>query len=80
MKWSVSEELLAQAIGREALKHMEAESLAKRVECDAVGILEEIRQILDDDSLDDPECFYRIEAIVSAFHRHGIPAQRHDFG
>ena len=44
-------------------------------------LLEQIRQILADDTLDDPECFQRIEAIVSLLESNGIDCgTRHDFG
>ena len=44
-------------------------------------LLEQIRQILADDTLDDPECFQRIESIVSLLESNGIDCgTRHDFG
>lgn len=44
-------------------------------------MLSDIRDIIADDSVDDPECFLRIESIVSLFEREGISAgNRHDFG
>ena len=40
-----------------------------------------IRDILADGSMDDPECFQRIEAIVRLMEDLGIPGGgRHDFG
>ncbi len=40
-----------------------------------------IREILADDSLDDPACFQKIEAIVSVLEDLGISSGgRHDFG
>lgn len=43
--------------------------------------LRQIKAILEDDSLDDPECFLRIEAIVQAFEALGSGCgNRHDFG
>ena len=40
----------------------------------------EIREILGDDSLDDPSCFYRIERIVETYEALGLSAGgRHDF-
>ncbi len=45
------------------------------------GILERISQIIADDTLDDPECFQRIEQIVCELERNGIDCgTRHDFG
>ena len=80
MDWSASEALLAQAVGREVLKCIRPERLAASANSDAVQVLDQIQSILDDDSLDDPECFQKIEAIVAAFHRYGLPTARHDFG
>lgn len=43
--------------------------------------LREIREILNDDALDDRECFARIERVVSLFEDLGPGAgSRHDFG
>lgn len=80
MDLSLSEELIALTIGRDVLSYLQNQSLAREAQCEAVHLLEEIRCILDNDTLDDPECFYKIEAIVSAFHAHGIDTTRHDFG
>ena len=42
-------------------------------------LLLEIQKVIQDDSLDDPECFIRIEKIVTLFGRHGLSAgSRHD--
>ena len=44
-------------------------------------ILERIRRIIADDTLDDPECFLRIEQIVCELEKYGIDCgTRHDFG
>ena len=43
--------------------------------------LEQIQAILKDDSLTDPECFQRIEAIVRVYEDlGGGGGSRHDFG
>ena len=43
--------------------------------------LRSIQEILADDTLDDPECFHRIEAIVSLLEDMGLSCGgRHDFG
>jgi len=45
------------------------------------AVLERIRRIVADDSLDDPECFRRIEQIVCELESNGIDCgTRHDFG
>ena len=43
--------------------------------------LRSIQEILAGDTLDDPECFHRIEAIVSLLEDMGLSCGgRHDFG
>ena len=43
--------------------------------------LRNIQKILADDTLDDPECFHRIKAIVSLLEDMGLSCGgRHDFG
>lgn len=77
------EELAAEAIGMEAMRYLKQEETIQRIirETDkkAVELLEEIRRVLNDDSLEDPECFYRIDAIVTALGDHGIYTHRHDW-
>ena len=47
----------------------------------AYQALIQIKLILEDDQLDDPECFWRIEQIVRVFEELGSNAgNRHDFG
>lgn len=55
-------------------------NLYREADSEALRVLEEIRRVLDDDTLDDPDCFNRIEAIVKAFHGHEISTSRHDWG
>lgn len=77
------EELFAQAIGAEVLKYLSEESLldtlTREAESAAVGALADIQTILNDETLDDPDCFCRIDAIVKTFHRRGLSTARHDF-
>lgn len=43
--------------------------------------LQEIKKILEDDELDDAECFESIEKIISVFEKLGSGIkERHDFG
>lgn len=78
---TVSEHLWAKIIGQEVLKFAKDESIDRGQQVDgaAVKLLERIKAILDDDALDDPECFGQIEAVVDAFHEAGIPTSRHDW-
>lgn len=44
-------------------------------------ILSEIVDVIKDETLSDPECFQRIETIVSILNKNGIDTDgRHDFG
>ena len=63
-----------------AFRGMEA-TVAEVIEGKCYQALQKIREILDDDSLDDPECFERIEEIVCVFEEIGSNGgSRHDFG
>jgi len=83
MELSIEEEFAARAIGKEALKYLKQtwtpERLHREAESRAVKALEEIRRVLNDDVLDDPECFQRIEAILNAMESNGIYSTRHDW-
>lgn len=51
--------------------------LMKEASCRALW---EIREILRDDTLEDPVCFYKIERIVEVYEALGLDAGgRHDF-
>ncbi len=81
MKLSCYEQLAAQAIGLEIMKYFKEtlKELEPKVESKALQALEEIRCILDDNTLDDSACFHRIEAIVTALEANGIHTSRHDW-
>lgn len=83
MEFTVKDELYARTIGWEVLDYLRKEhpgEIVKEMEGDALRILEKIQTILNDDTLDDPDCFARIEAIVRAFEANGITTSRHDWG
>lgn len=74
--------MYAQAIGQEVVKFIcsfRPGDLIPLVNQESLSLLAAIKAILDDDSLDDPQCFRRIEALVDAFYAHGIPTDRHDW-
>jgi len=76
----IPESLYAQSIGNAVIrwaKEYRPELLAAQINSDAIFILQEIQRILDDNTLNDPECFYRIDAIVSVFHHAGLSTTRH---
>ena len=54
---------------------------AKIVELECYKALQKIKAVIEDDSLEDRECFMRIEEIVCAFEEIGSSGGgRHDFG
>ncbi len=56
-------------------------NIEKLFEKECYQVLIKIKEILDDDTLEDKECFYRIEKIVRAFEDIGcLGLTRHDFG
>ena len=55
--------------------------LNKIVEMKSYETLQAIKAVLEDDSLDDPACFQKIEKIVEIFEKIGSDGgNRHDFG
>ena len=55
--------------------------ITKIVELECYQVLHKIKTILEDDSLEDSECFQKIEEIVCAFEKLGSNGgSRHDFG
>lgn len=77
---TVSKEAYEKALGELAYRYLETiqpAEVAERVEGDALSLICEIKRILDDESLSDVECFYKIDAIVMAFYRAGFSTERH---
>lgn len=58
---------------------LSAEEVASKLNTEAMDLLSDVLAILDDDTLEDPECFRRIDEIVSAFWAKGIYTPRHDW-
>ena len=55
--------------------------VTKIMELECYKALQKIKAILEDDSLEDSECFHRIEEIVCVFEELGSGCgNRHDFG
>ena len=55
--------------------------VAKIVELECYKALSKIKDVLEDDSLEDSKCFYRIEEIICVFEELGSGCgNRHDFG
>ena len=56
-------------------------SLKEALDSECYNALEKIKRIVEDDSLDDPECFMKIEEIVRTLEALGSSGgSRHDFG
>ncbi len=56
-------------------------SPAEMIEGQCYQALQRIKKIIHDDSLDDPECFMRIEEIICILEEIGSSGgSRHDFG
>ena len=85
MELRIEDELYARALGWEVLRYIQDQedrlhNMKQDTEGDALRVLEQLKRILDDPTLDDPDCFLRIEHIVQAFYAHGISTTRHDWG
>ena len=79
---STIKEFYAKALGdyiMSFIKQVTLEDMLFYMQLNSVTLLAQIKLILDDESLDDPSCFRRIDAIVSQFHAQGISTSRHDF-
>lgn len=83
MAFSIQDELYARAIGWEVLTYLKQkhpEDIVKEVERDALYILEKIQTILNDETLNDSDCYEKIELIVQTFYANGLSTNRHDWG
>lgn len=83
MDMHIADEMLARAIGWEVIAYLQQEetleTIRKEVNGDALRVLEQIQCILNNDKLDDPECFQRIDRIAETFYAYGISASRNDW-
>ena len=61
------------------VKTLKAEDLLSLMESEAVQLLTQIKAILDDNTLDDAQCFRRMEKIVDTLGEKGIYTSRHDW-
>jgi len=76
-------QIFAKAIGDVAIAYFEAQGCSQALdvaENRALEAIAQIKTILDDKTLNDPECVQRIEAVVELFHEAGISTTRHDWG
>ena len=73
------EKILYEVITKEIIPGIQIDGV-QLVESRCYRAIEEIYKVVADDTVDDPECFARIEAIVCALERLGIGGGgRHDF-
>lgn len=80
MDEQTAKQICANAIGNYIITYLDClsdEAIANMTELCAVQLLRRIKRILDDEALDDPTCFQRIDAIVSAWHEAGLETDRH---
>ncbi len=73
----VSDGLWAQALGEQMLKIAKAQDWERDVDSRAVRLLTEIQTLLDDDRLDDPTCFQRMEGVLEKWNQVGLWTTRH---
>ena len=83
MPSSVYNDMLEKSVGAVILQVIKLDPVLRAAmeitESQAVKALQNIKKILDDDSLKDPECFQRIEKIVGELEDIGTSTTRHDF-
>ena len=73
--------MVADMLSRGEVTLVLSQKVVEHVEKRCFEIVEQIRKIIADDTLGDPECFQRIEQIVCELESHGIECgTRHDFG
>ena len=85
MVMPIEDELFAQILGWEILKYLQNNGelllqFRQKVDSEALRILEKIQSVLNDDSLNDKDCFEHIEAIVKTFYDNNISTNRHGWG
>lgn len=77
-------EILAHALAYEGVQiHISGLKIdaSKIVELECYQALKKIKAVIEDDSLEDRDCFMKIEKIVCAFEEMGSSGgSRHDFG
>ncbi len=81
----IEDELYARALGWDILTLMRRDeehflALRQEIDSDAIRALEQIKRIVNDDTIEDPDCFERIELIVRTFYANGLSTSRHDWG
>lgn len=76
-------QIYAKALGDLILSYLEAQGfplLPHTAETRALETIFKIKAVLDSETLDDADCYGRIEAIVEEFYNMGLYTPRHDWG
>lgn len=76
----ILKDLCAKSLGDLIMMYCERISPAdifQKAESNALALIAEIKNILDDRTLSDPDCFQRIDMIVATFYEAGLPTSRH---
>ena len=74
-------ELIRIVLDRPQEAPVSAEEICRAKKTRAYRLLRGIQEALQDDTLQDPECFWRIEHLVCLFEENGLDAGvRHNFG
>lgn len=79
-KKRTSEFLYAQAIGEKVLNYLGEETVQEycaAVDSEAVRLIDELLELMDDPILSDWDCFERMEAVIRTFYVHGLRTNRH---
>lgn len=77
----ILDRIVAEKLSRGELHLVLDQRTVERLECDCFEVIARIREILADDSLEDPQCFEHIERIVCEIESLGLDCGgRHDFG
>ena len=82
MEQDLSRAMYENAVGKLVVDYLESlgtVELPSLAESSALKLIAEIKDILDNDDLEDPQCFHRIDALVDAFHAGNVPTGRHDW-
>ena len=82
MEKQILKSIYAKAIGELIVDYLDSTGCTEVfsvTEPKAIELITEVKAILNDDSLDDPQCFHRIDAIVNVFSANGMDTSRHDW-
>lgn len=82
MEKQILKSIYAKAIGELIADYLDSigcTEVFSVTESKAIELITEVKAILNDDSLDNLQCFRRIDAIVNVFSSNGMDTLRHDW-